>query len=572
MSIQTKTMKVKSDTSIAETTTTIRDTVTFDVSKMPNGITYKGLKAVLSFADPIQWNKASTYDALTVVWDDALHGSYASKRPVPANIELTNEFYWLRTADLDAQVEQYRQEVRELDGHVKKLEADVAKITSEIATKATFFESLDQLKQSNLPVGAYAHIDYVHEGNTAGSGFYKISNNRAPFSYPMNNGNYASLIYDNYTSVDTFGAYGDGSTDDSTLFQTIINTGIPLNLNNRTYIIDQPVTCNNTVNMNGISRDTDSSKIKFSKTGCIDANQNKVNIKDVCFEGYSETDKTETGFINLHTEINFTNVQARFIKTFLKYAANVWGGFSVFNNCKIVYCDTVVNAPDSIRFNQNVFNSCIFQRYKNLFDLSRCEALYFNACDFELSEDGIILGAGKKPCEFYGVNFTSCYLESQGKLMSSSWACNILFDSCWLYNPEGNYILENAAGNASRTLVTFKNNVLNTKDIIKDSTINVSFENNTVKDEPLNTGYTGQIADSGFSKLINATNENKAVTVSGTSGQDSKIMSIIHVGAANELPASNTIRTDNYTLFAFVRDTKKLMYFNSESWVEINLA
>lgn len=118
MSIQTKTMRVKSDTSVAETTTTIRDTVTFDVSKMPNGITYKGLKAVLSFAEPIQWNKASTYDALTVVWDVASHASYASKRRVPQNIELTNEFYWLRTADLDAQVEMYRQEVMEFDGRI----------------------------------------------------------------------------------------------------------------------------------------------------------------------------------------------------------------------------------------------------------------------------------------------------------------------------------------------------------------------------------------------------------------------------------------------------------------------
>ena len=118
MAIQTKTMTVKSDTALAETTTTIRDTVTFDTSKLPNGITYKGLKAVLSFADPIQWNKASTYDSLTVVWDDATHASYASKRPVPQNIELTNEFYWFRTADLDAQVEMYRQEVQQFDGRI----------------------------------------------------------------------------------------------------------------------------------------------------------------------------------------------------------------------------------------------------------------------------------------------------------------------------------------------------------------------------------------------------------------------------------------------------------------------
>lgn len=119
MGIQTKTMVVKSDTAFAETKTTIRDTVTFDTSKLPNGITYKGLKAVLSFADPLRWNKASTYDALTVVWDDTTHASYASKRHVPQNIELTNEFYWLRTADLDAQVEMYRQEVQEFDGRIK---------------------------------------------------------------------------------------------------------------------------------------------------------------------------------------------------------------------------------------------------------------------------------------------------------------------------------------------------------------------------------------------------------------------------------------------------------------------
>ena len=136
MSIQTKTMTVKSDTSLAETTTTIRDTVTFDVSNMPNGITYKGLKAVLSFADPIQWNKASTYDALTVVWDDASHGSYASKRRVPANIELTNEFYWLRTADLDAQVEMYRAEVQEYKQAVEEYHQEIQTFDGRINANA----------------------------------------------------------------------------------------------------------------------------------------------------------------------------------------------------------------------------------------------------------------------------------------------------------------------------------------------------------------------------------------------------------------------------------------------------
>lgn len=147
MAIQTKTMTVKSDTALAETTTTIRDTVTFDVSKMPNGITYKGLKAVLSFADPIQWNKASTYDSLTVVWDDATHASYASKRPIPQNIELTNEFYWHRTADLDAQVEMYRQEVKQFDGRIT---ANTQAIAAEAARAKGAEQALGQFNE-NLP-------------------------------------------------------------------------------------------------------------------------------------------------------------------------------------------------------------------------------------------------------------------------------------------------------------------------------------------------------------------------------------------------------------------------------------
>ncbi len=143
MATETKTMVVKSDTAFAETKTTIRDTVTFDTSKLPNGITYRGLKAVLSFADPIQWNKASTYDSLTVVWDKATHASYASKRPVPQGIELTNEFYWLRTADLDAQVEMYRQEVMQFDGRIT---ANAQAIAAETARA----ESAEQTLRENI--------------------------------------------------------------------------------------------------------------------------------------------------------------------------------------------------------------------------------------------------------------------------------------------------------------------------------------------------------------------------------------------------------------------------------------
>ena len=198
MSIQTKTMTVKSDTSLAETTTTIRDTVTFDVSNMPNGITYKGLKAVLSFADPIQWNRASTYDALTIVWDDASHGSYASKRPVPANIELTNEFYWLRTADLDAQVEMYRQEVKDLEGRVTANENAIA---NEVA-RAT-----------------------AAEGKLAEEFNEKLDRHHYSF----------------YSTPEDYGAKGDGVTDDTDALNACFSDGKGTHVLTGNYLITKPV-------------------------------------------------------------------------------------------------------------------------------------------------------------------------------------------------------------------------------------------------------------------------------------------------------------------------------------------
>lgn len=198
MAIQTKTMVVKSDTALAETSTTIRDTVTFETSKLPNGITYKGLKAVLSFAEPIHWNKASTYDALTVVWDDASHGSYASKRPVPANIELTNEFYWLRTADLDAQVEIYRQEVKALDGRVTANENAIA---NEVA-RATAAEG-------KLTEDFNKKLDGHH--------------------------------YSFYSTPEDYGAKGDGVTDDTDALNACFSDGKGTHVLTGNYLITKPV-------------------------------------------------------------------------------------------------------------------------------------------------------------------------------------------------------------------------------------------------------------------------------------------------------------------------------------------
>ena len=238
MAIQTKTMKVKSDTALAETTTTIRDTVTFDTSRLPNGITYKGLKAVLSFADPVQWNKASTYDSLTVVWDDATHASYASKRPVPQNIELTNEFYWFRTADLDAQVEMYRQEVRKMDGRVT---ANMTAIADETAraksaelsiisnlSKIKTFTSVEDMKQYDGSIDSVLATESFYESMNYGGAIYKqidSATENAFDTFRLQNGKYAKLLWYDSIGISCFGAKRlDESIDNAPMVNHALNT------------------------------------------------------------------------------------------------------------------------------------------------------------------------------------------------------------------------------------------------------------------------------------------------------------------------------------------------------------
>ena len=58
-----------------------------------------------------EWDNAKIYEALSIVQYQG--NSFTSRQMVPAGIEITNEEYWVSTGNYNAQVENYRQEVRE---------------------------------------------------------------------------------------------------------------------------------------------------------------------------------------------------------------------------------------------------------------------------------------------------------------------------------------------------------------------------------------------------------------------------------------------------------------------------
>ena len=85
---------------------------------------YIGARYVPLFADPIDWDSTKTYEPLTVVYNQG--NSYTSRQYVPAGIDISNDTYWARTGNYNAQIEQYRYEVATFDDRITTNETAIA--------------------------------------------------------------------------------------------------------------------------------------------------------------------------------------------------------------------------------------------------------------------------------------------------------------------------------------------------------------------------------------------------------------------------------------------------------------
>lgn len=69
------------------------------------------------------WDKSSEYAALSVVY--ANEQSYVSRKTVPANTEITNTEFWIKSADWNAQVTQYNENVEQYNQNVERYNQNV---------------------------------------------------------------------------------------------------------------------------------------------------------------------------------------------------------------------------------------------------------------------------------------------------------------------------------------------------------------------------------------------------------------------------------------------------------------
>ena len=119
-----------------------------------NGVNeYIGMRYLTKFADPIQWDDTRQYEHLTVVQYQG--ATYVSKQPVPIGVQITDTNYWLYWADFNAQIEQYRQEVRAYDGRITQAEGDASD------AKNAAEDAQDSADAANAILSGYAEGETV---------------------------------------------------------------------------------------------------------------------------------------------------------------------------------------------------------------------------------------------------------------------------------------------------------------------------------------------------------------------------------------------------------------------------
>lgn len=128
------------------------------------GVTqYVGARYVPLFANPAQWSSEREYEPLTIVLYQG--NSFTSMQYVPIGININNEEFWAQTGNYNAQIEQYRQEVREYSKKVTAIENTQTQQGATIETLKSTTENLgNSVKALNTKVETQGETINVLDG------------------------------------------------------------------------------------------------------------------------------------------------------------------------------------------------------------------------------------------------------------------------------------------------------------------------------------------------------------------------------------------------------------------------
>lgn len=121
---------------------------------------YVGARYVPLFAEPLEWNRNTAYEPLTIVYNNG--NSYTSRQYVPAGTDISNETYWALTGNYNAQIEQYRAEVKQYDERIttndSAIKAEVTRATEAEAGKAPTSHASETAAYGVGNAANYGHV------------------------------------------------------------------------------------------------------------------------------------------------------------------------------------------------------------------------------------------------------------------------------------------------------------------------------------------------------------------------------------------------------------------------------
>lgn len=154
MAEMTKQMNVQAGNATASVTTTVRDSMPAVPCPGVAGYKYTGLRYVPKFADPIEWNSTNSYEALTIVINQG--NSYTSKQAVPAGVDISNETFWAKTFDFNAQLENTRHELAGLKSDLNELDSSLKATQGDLSALTVRVEAVEGLTVTPEQFGAKA--------------------------------------------------------------------------------------------------------------------------------------------------------------------------------------------------------------------------------------------------------------------------------------------------------------------------------------------------------------------------------------------------------------------------------
>lgn len=197
---------------------------------------YIGLRYAPKFVGA--WDKTSEYAALSVVYTN--EQSYVSRKTVPANTEITNTEFWIKSADWNAQVAQYNQNVERYEKEVLNYSNTVNGLVGK--TVYTYNTKDDMVADKRVQLNDTLMTCGYAEVNDKKGSFYKAVATTSAKAIALQNNLYAipfeleeSTKY--YATPEMYGAVGDGITDDSAAIASAIAENKVLYFNPKTYLI-----------------------------------------------------------------------------------------------------------------------------------------------------------------------------------------------------------------------------------------------------------------------------------------------------------------------------------------------